>query len=185
MSRQDVHFESHGETLAGWLYPGKGGSDNQPGPAIVLGHGLGCTKELGMDKYCEEFAQVGYTCLAFDYRNFGESTGKPRRLISPTLQVEDFHAAIAYIRSLSQVDPERVGIFGSSFGGGNVIVVASQDSRIKATISQCPFTNGFKSTSKIGLMLPFVAARALRDFIWHSDDDPVTISLTGPPGSGE
>lgn len=44
--RQDVHFASHGEMLSGWLYPAKGGSDNNPGPAIVLSHGLGCTKVI-------------------------------------------------------------------------------------------------------------------------------------------
>lgn len=186
MVRQDVHFTSHGETLAAWLYPAEGGGADGAGPAIVLGHGLGCSKELGMDKYCEEFSRVGYTCLAFDYRNFGGSTGKPRGHINTTKQVEDFHAAIAYIRSLPQVAPERVGIFGSSFGGGNVIQVASQDPRLKATISQCPFTNGLLSTSKVGIAVaPFVAARALRDFMWGSNDDPVTISLIGEPGSGE
>ena len=146
----------------------------------------GVPQYRGLDKYCEAFSSVGYTCLAFDYRHHGGSTGKPRGLINVSKQLEDFHSAIAYVRSLPEVDPERVGIFGTSFGGGNVIQVASQDPRIKATISQCPFTNGFRSSLALGLTVsPFVLARALQDWVWGSDDKPVTIKLAGDPGTGE
>lgn len=107
-------------------------------------------------------------------------------MISVSKQLEDFHSAIEFTRSLSQVDPERIGIFGSSFGGGNVIQVASQDSRIKATISQCPFTHGLRSALKAGITVaPFIFARALRDWMWGSDDEPIMISLIGNPGEGE
>lgn len=126
---------------------------------------------------------MGYTCLAFDYRNFGGSTGKPRGLISVPLQLEDFHAAIAYVRSLPEVDADSIAVMGSSFGGGNVIQVASQDPTIKATISQCPFTHGLRSGLKLGILpTPFILARALRDWFWSSTDNPVTISLVGNPG---
>lgn len=140
----------------------------------------------GLDKYCEAFSAEGYTCVAFDYRHHGGSTGKPRGLISVSKQLEDYHSAIAYTRSLSQVDPERIGIFGSSFAGGHAIQVAAQDSRIKATISQCPFTHGLRSALKAGITVaPFIFARALRDWMWGSDDAPITISLVGNPGDGE
>ena len=68
--------------------------------------------------YCERFAAAGYHCLAFDYRYFGASTGQPRQLLDIPSQLADWHTAIAYVRSLPNVDPDRVGLFGTSFSGG-------------------------------------------------------------------
>jgi hypothetical protein len=53
--------------------------------------------------------------LLFDYRHFGASGGEPRQLLDISRQHADFHRALAYVRDLDWVDPERVGLFGSSF----------------------------------------------------------------------
>lgn len=83
--------------------------------AIVLGHGLGAIKEMGLQNYSQKFAEEGYLCLMFDYRHFGHSEGQPRQLLEISKQLEDWKSAVAYIRSRPDVDPEQVAIFGSSF----------------------------------------------------------------------
>ncbi len=91
---------------------------------MILGHGLGAVKEMGLDRYASVFTELGIVCVAFDYRHFGESGGQPRQLLDIQLQLQDWEAAIDYTSKLEDVDSERIGIFGSSFGGGHVISTA-------------------------------------------------------------
>jgi pimeloyl-ACP methyl ester carboxylesterase len=179
--RQDVRFASGESECAAWLYlPPRPG----PGPAIVLGHGLGAVKEMRLDAYAERFAAAGFACLLFDYRHFGASGGEPRQLLDVDRQLEDWAAALRFARGLDAVDPDRVGIFGSSFGGGHVIVTAARDPRVAAVVAQCPFTDGLASS----LTLPpasalKVGALAARDLLGSRlGAAPVRVALAGRPG---
>src|SRR5262245_39295723 len=69
---------------------------------------------------------------------------KRTRLI-PLKQVEDYRNAISYLQGEPGVDPDRIGVWGSSFAGGNVIVVAALDSRVKAVVGQVPSIAGKNS----------------------------------------
>jgi len=69
---------------------------------------------------------------------------KRTRLI-PLKQVEDYRNAISYLQGEPGVDPERIGVWGSSFAGGNVIVTAAMDSRVKAVAAQVPAISGKNS----------------------------------------
>lgn len=184
--REDISIPSQGEKLAAWLYPAarsKSLSPSQRGPAIVLAHGLGAVKEMRLDAYSERFSAEGYTCVAFDYRCSGESTGKPRGLVDVEKQLEDWKVVIDYVRKIPYVDPTQIGIFGSSFGGGNVIRVAARDPTIKAAISQCPFTSGFHSSLTVGLtVLPKLAFMGMRDILFGTDEEPYNVPLVGHPG---
>ncbi|TLG15639.1 alpha/beta hydrolase [Nocardia cyriacigeorgica] len=184
MTRSDVTFASGGETCAGWLYEPHGAT-SAPGPIIVLAHGLGGVKEMRLDAFAERFAAAGYRCLVFDYRHFGASSGEPRQLLDIGRQLEDWRSAIAYARSLEGVDPERVVIWGTSFGGGHVIRTAARDQRLAAVIAQCPFTDGLASSLAIPPMTSAkVTARALRDRLGtRRDRDPIMVPTYGPPGS--
>ena len=66
---------------------------------------------------------------------------KRTRLV-PMKQVEDYRNAISYLQGEAGVDPERIGVWGSSFAGGNVIVTAALDSRVKAVVGQVPAISG-------------------------------------------
>jgi len=85
---------------------------------------------------------TGFAVPTFDSRNFGESGGEPRQVVSVKGQLEDWSAAIRFARGLEGVDPDRIALWGSSLGGGHVIVVAAEDPRIAAVVAQIPF-NGF------------------------------------------
>jgi dienelactone hydrolase len=68
-----------------------------------------------------------------------------RTRLIPMKQVEDYRNAISYLQGEPGVDSERIGIWGSSFAGGNVIVVAALDSRVKAVVGQVPAISGKNS----------------------------------------
>ena len=78
----------------------------------------------------------------FDNRCFGASDGEPRQEIDPWAQVRDYRHAITYLHTVPEVDPERIGVWGSSYSGGHVLVVAAIDRRVKAVVSQVPLISG-------------------------------------------
>lgn len=180
--RLEVHFPSGDAKCQAWLYLPEG---PQPHPVIVLAHGLGGIRQMRLDAYAERFAAAGYACLVFDYRHFGASGGEPRQLLDIKLQLADWAAAIAYARSRADLDPARVVLWGTSFGGGHVIVAAARDGNVAATISQCPFTDGLASVLAMDPRTSVkVTARAVRDLIAAGlGRPPVMVPTAGPPGS--
>jgi dienelactone hydrolase len=181
-TRHDVSFTSGDATCAAWLYlPTRVTSP----PVVILGHGLGATREMRLDAFAERFAAAGIAAFAFTYRHFGDSGGQPRQLLSVKRQLADWDAAIAHIKGREDVDGKRAAVWGSSFGGGHAITVASRHPELLAAVSQCPFTDGLASARALGpgaslKLLPFVA----RDLAAKARGaDPVTLPLAGPPGS--
>lgn len=182
-TRQDVRFASDDTFCAGWLYLPADTAD--PRPAVVMGHGLGAIKEMGLEPYAEAFADAGYAVMVFDYRHFGESGGEPRQLLDIQHQLQDWKAALAYVRSLDAINPDQVAIFGSSFGGGHVIITAAEDPQVAAAIAQCPFTNGIASALTLGpIGLAKVSALSMADLAGSMIGvKPTMIDLAGTPRS--
>ena len=183
-NRKDIAFASGKERCAAWLYLPEGASADHQVPIIVMAHGLGGVRRARLDAFAERFCAAGYACLVFDYRHFGDSTGMPRELLRVPLQREDYHAAIAHARTIPEVDPERVVLWGTSFSGGHVIVTAAEDPRVVAAIAQCPFTDGMASVLAIN---PIVSAKltalATQDAaLAASGKGLVRVPLVGAPG---
>jgi dienelactone hydrolase len=146
MVRRDIEFNAEGTTLRGWFYPAEQGTS---APVIVMAHGFAAVKEMYLDNYAEVFAAAGMGALVFDNRNFGASDGTPRQEIDPWQQVRDYRHAITYATTLSEVDSGRVGVWGSSYSGGHVLVVAALDRRVRAVVSQVPIVEGQESFRRL------------------------------------
>ncbi|MGI8863088.1 MAG: alpha/beta hydrolase [Solirubrobacteraceae bacterium] len=177
-----MRFSSDGVECAGWLYrPDIDGLS----PLVVLAHGFSATRELRLDAYAERFCAAGFGALVFDYRHFGASAGEPRQLLDIGKQQADYRAAIGHARALDWVDPNRVALFGTSFSGGHVLVVAAADQRIAAVVSQCPFTDGIASLTKMGAAnIAKATAAGVRDQLGALIGRPPRyIPAVGPPGS--
>src|SRR5262252_7799629 len=140
MARREVEFDAEGVTLRGWFYAA--GTGGTPAATVVMAHGFSAVKEMYLDRFAEAFATAGLNVLVFDNRNFGASDGEPRQEIDPWAQVRDYRHAITYLHTLPEVDPGRIGIWGSSYSGGHVMVVAAIDRRVKAVVSQVPLISG-------------------------------------------
>src|SRR3954454_7537253 len=138
MQRKEVTFVSGTDTCAAWLYAAAGGGSDGTAALIVMAHGLNGTRRDRLGPFAERFADAGVAALVFDHRGFGDSTGEPDH-VDPSLQLEDWRAAIAYARSLPGVDPGRIATFGSSLGGGNALAAAAEDPAIVAATCVVPF----------------------------------------------
>src|SRR6202034_3107778 len=152
--REDVQFASGDDRISAWLYRPTGSG---PAPLLVMAHGLGAVRTMRLDAYAERFSAAGYACLVFDYRNFGDSEGQPRQVLDIDLQLADWAAAVAYARTLDGIDPDRIGLWGTSFAGGHVITTAARLPGIAAVVAQCPFTDGIASARTISS--PWATAR--------------------------
>jgi cephalosporin-C deacetylase-like acetyl esterase len=105
-----------------------------------MAHGLGGLKEFDLDVFAEHFtSKLPLACLIYDNRGWGASDtlpGQPRRETIPAAQISDYSDAITYAQTLPEVDPERIGVWGSSYSGGHVLVVGATDRRAKCVVSQ-------------------------------------------------
>ena len=136
--REDIEFTSKGLSCRGWLYMPDGLTEGQRAPAIVMAHGLAGVKEMNLASFAERFAAAGFVTLAFDYRCWGESEGEPRSQIFPLEMVEDYRNGITWLSNRPQVDPRRIGVWGTSYSGGLVLYVGTFDKRVKAVVAQVP-----------------------------------------------
>ncbi len=123
----------YGITLAADMYTPKGASGRLP--TIAVSGPFGAVKEQSSGLYAQQLAERGFLAIAFDPSFTGESGGRPRRVASPDINVEDFSAAIDFLSVQPNVDAERIGILGVCGWGGIAIQSAINDPRIKATVA--------------------------------------------------
>jgi dienelactone hydrolase/Ca2+-binding EF-hand superfamily protein len=164
VEKRAVTIWSDGTRMAGDLYLPKNRKEGEKLPAIVFCAGTGGTKGGTGGRLGPIFAEKGYVALAFDYRGWGESESqlmavdpqpKPdekgelsikvkalRWQMNYTDQTEDIRAAISFIAGEPSVDPQRIGIMGSSYGGGLVTYMAGNDPRVKCVVAQVPGLGG-------------------------------------------
>ncbi len=145
--RQDIEFDAEGVTLRGWLYLPDGATG--PAPTIVMAHGFSAVKEMYLDTFAEAFAAAGLGAVVFDNRNFGASDGEPRQEIDPWAQVRDYRHAITWAQAHPQVDASHIGVWGSSYSGGHVLVLGAIDKRIKCVVAQVPLVSGFRNIQRL------------------------------------
>lgn len=123
----------YGITLAADLYIPK--EVEGPLSAIAVCGPFGAVKEQSSGLYAQTLAERGFLTIAFDPSFTGESGGEPRYVASPDINTEDFCAAVDYLSTRKDVDPERIGIIGICGWGGMALNAAAIDTRIKATVT--------------------------------------------------
>jgi hypothetical protein len=142
MRTEAVNFYSEGKQISAILRLPDADSP-EPRPAITQGPGwLGLKDAKLYERYHQALTDAGYLVLIFDYRGCGDSEG-PRDLIDPLQQVLDWRNAITYLQTRPDVDPNRIGAFGSGgTGGGNAVYVAGVDDRVLCTVCQVGIADG-------------------------------------------
>jgi dienelactone hydrolase len=181
VTRQDLRFDAGESYCSAWLYLPVG--VERP-PVVVLGHGLGAIREMRLDAFAERFAAAGIAALAFTYRYLGDSGGQPRQLMSVSRQLQDWEAALGYVKAHGELDGTRLAVWGSSFGGGHAITVASRHPELRAAVAQCPFTDGLASATALGIkgslkVMPVVARDLVAKVLGRP---PVMVPIAAGPG---
>src|SRR5574344_1856315 len=123
----------YGITLAADMYIPKNAKGRLP--AIAVSGPFGAVKEQSSGLYAQKMAENGFLTVAFDPSFTGESGGEPRNVASPDINTEDFSAAVDFLSTRNDVDPERIGIIGICGWGGLALNAAAIDTRIKATVA--------------------------------------------------
>src|SRR4051794_39576749 len=132
--KKAVVFYSEGFKLSGDLYVPEGLPDDERRAGIVLCHGYTGVKDLYLPDNARVLNKAGYVVLTFDYKGWGTSEG-PRSRLAPYSRVADAQAAITFLSLQAQVAPERLGIYGTSYGGATVVWVGAVDPRVKCIVS--------------------------------------------------
>ena len=123
----------YGITLAADMYIPKNAKGKLA--AIAVSGPFGAVKEQSSGLYAQTLAERGFLTIAFDPSYTGESGGQPRYVASPDINTEDFCAAVDFLSTLDDVDPERIGILGICGWGGMALNAAAMDTRIKAMVT--------------------------------------------------
>jgi fermentation-respiration switch protein FrsA (DUF1100 family) len=162
MEMRNLVFSNDGIELRGWLAQPKVDSSC---PLIILTHGLSGVIDMDLERYAEVFTAGGFACLAYDHRNWGRSGGSPRGETDPWRQVADLREAISYARMLPGIDPDRIGLWGTSYAGGHVLTTSALDRRVRCVVAQVPLTHGSRTFDA------WVPADKRDKFIKRLDDD--------------
>src|SRR6202140_909112 len=138
---KSVTFYSEGVKLAGdLLLP----ADIKPGErraGIVLCRGYTGVRNIYLPDNARVLNEAGYAVLTFDYKGWGDSEG-PKSRLAPYGRVADVQAALSFLGAQPEVDAERLGIYGTSYGGATVVFVAAIDPRVKCVVAVVGIGNG-------------------------------------------
>jgi pimeloyl-ACP methyl ester carboxylesterase len=175
-------FASQGDTCVGYqLRP----ADVQRPPAIIMAPGLGGQISVLLRPFAERFAQRGLAACLFDYRGFGKSTGVPRGYVHPWRHLQDWEAALQTVQDDSTIDRDRIALWGTSFSGGHVVVIAAQHPEVRAIAAQVPFADGVLSAKTSGARDALRYSRAVLRDVWSTITrrGPHYIAVAGAPGT--
>jgi uncharacterized protein len=187
----EITFPSGGVECRARYFPGAGEAfvTEAGRPAVVMAHGLAGTVDSGLEPFAAGLSGIGLDVLAFDYRGFGASEGRPRQRVSMGGQIADYRAALAAAAALPGVDARRLVLWGVSLSGGHVLAAAAGRDDIAAVVSLTPLIDG-RSAGRHALdhhtrqeMLRTAAAGVRSRLATLRGRPPVMIPAVGKPGT--
>ncbi|MGE0419489.1 MAG: alpha/beta hydrolase [Acetobacteraceae bacterium] len=134
MPEEKVDFYSEGVRLSANLFLPDDIRTGEQRAGIVLCHGYTGVRNLYLPDTARALNAAGYAVLTFDYKGWGDSDG-PKARLSPYGRVIDSQAALTFLGAQPMVDANRLGIYGTSYGGATVVWTAAIDQRVKAVVS--------------------------------------------------
>jgi uncharacterized protein len=167
-----VSFYSEGIKLAGDVYLPEDLKPGERRAGIVLCHGYTGVRNIYLPDNARVLAEAGYVVLNFDYKGWGDSEG-PKTRLAPYSRVADVQAALSFLSAHPQVDPERLGIYGTSYGGATVVFVAAIDPRVKCVVSVVGIGNGARWMRSVRRPDEY------HDLLARADNDRRNRALTG------
>ena len=171
VEHQAITFWNDGVRLQGDVFKPQGLTPEQKLPGIILVHGWGGNKSNLNKAYARQFAGLGFVVMTFDLRSWGQSDGflladdalpatqdksevtvtgqHVRSIVNPLKMLGDTRAALSWFVAEPNLQADNIGIWGTSLGGGLALVIAANDSRIKALVTQIGAVNNKASFAMI------------------------------------
>ena len=146
--RRAIEFYSEGFKLVGDIYSPEDLRAGERRAAVLLCHGYTGVKDLYLPDNARSLNREGYVAMTFDYKGWGDSAG-PRSRLAPYSRVQDVQAAMTFLTLQEEVDPDRIGIYGTSYGGATVTWVGAVDERAKCIVSVVGIGNGARWMSRV------------------------------------
>jgi hypothetical protein len=183
ISVREVRFPSAGLECAATVY--QPAALDTPAPGLIMGNGFANVRQMYLPRYAEAFAAAGLVVMTIDYRYLGESDGHPRQQVLPEAQCDDFRNALTWLSAQRSVDQDRLAVWGTSFAGGHVLRVASQDRRVKAAVAQVPAIGLWRyvRTSPAEAREKFLAGALADRLEYARHGQPRLVAITAPPGT--
>lgn len=137
-----VSFVSGGMQVVGLVTFPENLPEGEQRPAFIALHGFGSSKSAENVRLpCRILNEMGYVTLRIDLRGCGDSEGERGRLIMQE-HVENARDALTFLATCPAVDPQRIGVIGSSLGAAVGIYAAGIDERFAAVVSSGGWANG-------------------------------------------
>ena len=146
--KRAVEFYSEGFKLVGDVYVPDGLPSGELRAAVLLCHGYTGVKDLYLPDNAKTLNDAGYVVMTFDYKGWGESEGTRSRL-APYSRVADVQAAMTYLSIQPEADADRIGLYGTSYGGATVSWTAAIDQRAKCIVSVVGIGHGARWMSRV------------------------------------
>jgi uncharacterized protein len=142
---EQIRFPSENADCAGTLFRPSFRADSCALPAVLMSHGFAGVRTMkNLPEVTELLVEAGFAVLTIDFRFLGESGGEPRQTVSPYCQRQDLQNALSWLAARRGTDAARLGLWGTSFSGGQVLQTAAFDRRVKAVVAQVPATDLFR-----------------------------------------
>ena len=171
--KRAIEFYSEGFKLQGDVYVPDGLAADETRSGILLCHGYTGVKDLYLPDNARVLNEAGYVVMTFDYKGWGESEGVAPHRLAPYSRVADVQAAMTYLGLQPEVDEDRIGIYGTSYGGATVSWVGAVDERAKVIVSVVGIGHGARWMSRVRRMDEWF------DLLDHSKADREQRALTG------
>ncbi len=171
--KRAVEFYSEGFKLCGDVYTPDSLAPGERRAGVLLCHGYTGVKDLYLPDNARVLNEAGYVVMTFDYKGWGESEGKSPHRLAPYSRVADVQAAMTFLGVQPEVDEERIGIYGTSYGGATVSWVGAIDPRAKCVVSVVGIGHGARWMSRVRRMDEWF------DLLERSAEDRTQRALTG------
>lgn len=174
-------FQSEGEALVGDLFLPE---PSEPVGVVVAVGPLTSVKEQAAGTYARAMAERGYAALAFDYRCFGESGGRPRQFEDPEANIEDIKNAASALLADERLTGLPLFGLGICFGAGPMVRAVAEDSRFRAFAGVAGvFTDNAKTKARMGGSYQATIDRGMAaERKWRETGDAETIPAVAPDG---
>ena len=171
--KRAVEFYSEGFKLCGDVSTPDSLAPGEQRAGVLLCHGYTGVKDLYLPDNARVLNEAGYVVMTFDYKGWGESEGKSPHRLAPYSRVADVQAAMTFLGVQPEVDEERIGIYGTSYGGATVSWVGAIDPRAKCVVSVVGIGHGARWMSRVRRMDEWF------DLLERSAEDRAQRALTG------